>query len=134
MECTQTVANGLSFHISQTVAPDTPEPVPVHDPNPLAALPGLQVINATANALQVDAGTAAPNGGGFEVRRRDGGFGTVPSAGSVEADLVVRSPVRNLTIPRLGFAERFYVRIYDGGSPANYSAISAVLVTHLPTA
>ena len=123
----QKKANGLSFTTTDTLADDVAEPVLVTNAAVLANLGGAQVVSATAAALQIDAGLTAPNGGGFEVRRRDGGWGTSG------ADLVLRSPVRSFSVPRLAYRERFYVRMYDGSTPALYSARSAAVVTHLPT-
>ena len=121
----QTRGNGLSFTTRTGLAEDVSLPVAVSAAELLANLPGLQVVSATDAALQVDAGTAAPNGGGFEVRHRDGGFGTDG------ADLVLRGPVRSFSLPRAAFRERFYVRMYDGSSPPVYSERSSVVVTHL---
>ncbi len=123
----QRKANGLSFETSGTLAKDVPVPVAVAALSTVVSLAGAQVVSATTTALQIDAGVAAPNGGGFEVRRRDGGFGTTA------ADLVLRSPVRSFSVPRAAFNERFYVRMYDGSTPPVYSARSSVVVTHLPT-
>ena len=69
----------------------------------------------------------APAGGGFEVRRSDANFGS----GST-SDLVLNSPVRNFSIPRLLFSERFFVRVYDDSTPPNYSAVSSEVLTSLP--
>ena len=126
-------ANGLSFHVSHTLATDVPQPVPLNNVDALPGLANLQVVSAGTLALQVDAGTSPPNGGGVEVRRLDSGFGAAVPNGSVDAGLVLRSPVRAFSIPRLSFQERFYVRMYDGNQPPNYSAVSAAIVTHLPT-
>ena len=97
-------------------------------------LPNLQQLAVTAvssTSLTIDAGTAPPTGGGFEVRRHDGGFGTgTGSTGS--GDLVLRSPVRGFSIPRAAFEEKFFVRMYDGSTPPLYSRQSAAIVTHLP--
>ncbi|HEY8998048.1 MAG TPA: hypothetical protein VIM60_09120, partial [Edaphobacter sp.] len=90
-------------------------------------LPALAVISATGDALVVDAGTAPPAGGGFEVRRRDWEFG--PGTGG---DLVLRSPVRGFTIPRSAQVERFFVRMYDGANPPVYSRFSSAIFTSLP--
>jgi hypothetical protein len=95
--------------------------------NVLANLQQLQVISATGTSLQVDAGTAPPAGGGFEVRRRDGNFG--PGA---DQDLVLRSPVRSFSIPREGQVEHYYVRMYDGSTPPMYSQFSSAVFTDLP--
>ena len=67
-------SNGLSFATSGTLADDVALPVAVSPVGAVASLAGAQVVSATATALQIDAGVTAPNGGGFEVRRRDGGF------------------------------------------------------------
>ena len=75
----------------------------------------------------MDAGTAPPAGGGFEVRRRDWDFGL-----GVDQDLVLRSPVRNFSIPREGQVEQYYVRMYDGSAPPVYSRFSSAVFTNLP--
>ena len=85
------------------------------------------MVSATGSALQIDAGTAAPTGGGFEVRRRDWDFGP-----GVDQDLVLRSAVRNFTIPREAQVERYYVRMYDGSTPPVYSRFSSAVFTDLP--
>jgi len=87
------------------------------------------VTSATTTALQIDAGIAPPTGGGFEVRLRDGDFGA-----GVDQNLVLRSPVRNFTIPRSAQVERYYVRMYDGSTPPLYSRLSSAVFTNLPVA
>ena len=74
-----------------------------------------------------DAGVAPPTGGGFEVRRRDGGFGM-----GVSQDLVLRSPVRGFSIPREAQIEQYYVRMYDGATPPVYSRFSSAVFTDIP--
>jgi hypothetical protein len=97
------------------------------------SLSQLTVTVAGATALQVDAGTDPPVGGGFEVRRHDGGWGPDQPGAPPDGELVLRSPVRSFSIPRAAFAERFYVRMYDGSETPVYSAQSSLLCTHLPT-
>lgn len=130
-------AEGLSLTLSEAVAADALLPqtalnLPVGTAAPV--LPNLQQLAVTAvssTSLTIDAGTAPPTGGGFEVRRHDGGFGTgTGSTGS--GDLVLRSPVRGFSIPRAAFEEKFFVRMYDGSTPPLYSRQSAAIVTHLP--
>jgi hypothetical protein len=119
----------LSFSVVKGVATDVVEPVAVMAST--GALPptlrGLQVTTATDTALQMDCGVDAVSGGGFEVRRSDAGFGSAD-----DADLVLRSAARSLSVPRAAFAERFFVRMYDGSTPRKYSAVSSVVLTHLP--
>ena len=125
----QSRAESLSFTVGTTVPADLPLPVPVTaDAGSLpAALAGLQVTVATGSALQVDSGADAPAGGGFEVRRSDANFGSASTG-----DLVLNSPVRSFSVPRLAFAERFFVRMYDGSTPPNYCAVSSEVLTSLP--
>ena len=108
--------------------------VPMHV---LANLQNMTVAAVSTGAVQVDAGLDAPAGGGFEVRRRDGGFGSGlgnATTGASSADLVLRTPVRGFSIPRGAFEEQFFVRMYDGSTPTLYSRFSAAIVTHVPVA
>ena len=122
-------AEGLGLTLSESIAADAwlPETALSSPSNVLANLQQLQVVSATGTALQVDAGTAPPAGGGFEVRRRDWDFGP-----GVDQDLVLRSPVRNFSIPREGQVERYYVRMYDGSTPPVYSRFSSAVFMNLP--
>ena len=126
-------AESLGLTLSEAIAVDAllpetalPSPLPSGS-NVLANLQQMQVVSATGTALQVDAGTAAPAGGGFEVRRRDGDFGQ-----GVDQDLVLRSPVRSFSIPREGQVEHYYVRMYDASTPPLYSRFSSAVFTDLP--
>ncbi len=119
----------LSFTVNNSLPEDLALPVAVTpDPGNLpAALAGLQVTVATGSALQIDSGCDAPANGGFEVRRSNANFGS-----AITADLVLQSPVRSFSIPRQAFAERFFVRMYDGATPPTYSAVSSEVLTSLP--
>ncbi len=122
-------AEGFGLKLSEAIAADAllPQMALSAPGNVLANLQQLQVVSATSTALQVDAGTAPPAGGGFEVRRRDGDFGP-----GVDQDLVLRSPVRSFSIPREGQVEQYYVRMYDGSTPPVYSRFSSAVFTDLP--
>jgi hypothetical protein len=122
-------AEGLGLKLSEAIAADAllPQTAATAAGDVLANLQQLQMVSATGTALQIDAGTAAPAGGGFEVRRRDWDFGP-----AVDQDLVLRSPVRNFTIPREAQVERYYVRMYDGSTPPMYSRFSSAVFTDLP--
>lgn len=93
----------------------------------LANLQQLKVVSITGTALQIDAGVAAPAGGGFEVRLSDGAFGP-----AVEQDLVLRSPVRSFSISRTAQVERYYVRMFDASTPPLYSRFSSAVFTDFP--
>ena len=51
-----------------------------------------------------------------------------------DVDLVMRSAVGNFDSPRATEADRFYVRMYDGNTPPNYSEFSVGLFVNLPLA
>ena len=121
-------ANDLSIKTSKKVPVDAWLPA-VAGPTYLANLSGLAVTAISATAVTVAAGMTPPSGGGFEVRRRD--FAFQPGQ---DADLVLRSAVANFDIPRSAEAERFYVRVYDGSTPPNYSEFSVGLIVNLPLA
>ena len=91
-------------------------------PNALASLRDLAVSSVTMTQIQVQAGVTPPSGGGFEVRRSDWKFGAGDGA-----DLVLRSPVAAFTIVRQAPVERYYVRMYDGATPRNYSRFSSAI-------
>jgi hypothetical protein len=122
-------AEGLGLTLSEAIAADAllPQMALTTPGDVLANLQQLRVVSATTTALQVDAGTAPPAGGGFEVRRRDWDFGP-----GVDQDLVLRSPVRSFSIPREGQVEQYYVRMYDGSTPPVYSRFSSAVFTNLP--
>jgi len=122
-------AEGLGLKLSETVAADAllPQTAATGASSALANLQQLQIVGVTGAALQVDAGTAAPTGGGFEVRRRDWNFGP-----AVDQDLVLRSPVRNFSIPREAQVEQYYVRMYDASTPPVYSRFSSAVLMDVP--
>ena len=124
-------AESLGITLSEAVATDAylPPTAASAPAQVLANLQQLMVVSATTAALQIDAGLDPPNGGGFEVRRRDWEFGPGPGA-----DLVLRSPVRSFSIPRAAAQERFYIRMYDGSAMPLYSRLSAAVFTNLPVA
>jgi hypothetical protein len=135
-------AEGLGIGLSEAIAKDaflppialdlvdspggTAPTLPVHA---LANLQQLTLAGPVAGALTVDAGVAPPVGGGFEVRRRDGGFGSGVT-GSGSGDLVLRSPVRGFSLPVAAADEIFFIRMYDGSVPPLYSRRSAAIVLH----
>lgn len=121
-------AEDLAIKTSSAVPSDAPFPVP-----PAAAylpnLNGLKVVAVSGQSVTINAGTAAPVGGGFEIRRRDNSF--MPGA---DAELVMRSSQPTMTFSRSSFWDRYYFRAYDGSNPPNYSEFSAALIFNLPLA
>ncbi len=124
-------AEGLGLTLSESIATDGLLPQTAL-PGPATVLANLQqitVVSVSGTAIQVDAGTLPPAGGGFEVRRLDGEFGPL-----VVQDLVLRSPVRSFSIPREAQVERYFVRMYDGANPRAYSRVSSAVFTDVPVA
>jgi hypothetical protein len=95
-------------------------------PSSLQNLASLTVA-VTASQITVAANVTPPSGGGFEVRRIDWNFGT----GS-DGSLVLRSPVPNFTILREAAIEQYFVRMYDGSVPPNYSRFSNEICVSVP--
>lgn len=83
-----------------------------------------QVSSTTAS---IDAGTAPSNGGGFELRWTDAGWGA-----NNDQNLAGRFPTQTFTLPRLGKAQDYYLRQYDGSNPPKYSRYSAALHIDYP--
>lgn len=120
-------ADALAIKTSSTVPATTWLPQQPQTTPPLANLPELAVASITGSAIAVSANATPPAGGGFEVRRRDWAFGP-----GTDSDLVMRSPVANFSIPRGAVTEQFYVSMYDGSTPPNYSRFSSAIFTNLP--
>jgi hypothetical protein len=124
-------AEALGITLSEAIAADAYlPPAALSAPaQVLANLQQLAVTSATTTALQIDAGTNPPTGGGFEVRLRDFDFGA-----GVDQNLVLRSPVRSFSIPRAAQVERYFVRMFDASNPPLYSRHSSAVFTNLPVA
>ncbi|MFP5237177.1 MAG: hypothetical protein ACLGSD_14860 [Acidobacteriota bacterium] len=119
-------ANDLAIHTGATVPADTW--LPARAPfTPAANLTALTVTSVTGNSITVNTGIAAPTGGGFEVRRRDHAF--MPGE---DPGLVLRASTTNMTFARESANDRFYIRMYDGAVPPNYSEFSTALFLNLP--
>jgi len=128
-------ADGIGLRLSEEIAADAilPQTASGSAGEVLANLQQLALTSVagtgiTGTALQVDAGTAPPAGGGFEVRRKDWSFGV----GVDGADLVLRSSVRSFSIPRAAQVERYYVRMYDASTPPVYSRFSSAVFVNWP--
>jgi hypothetical protein len=119
-------AEDLAIKRNSAVPNDAWLPAPVA-PIVLQNLSRLTVTNVSGSTVAINAGVLAPPGGGFEVRRRDFEFmaGTDPG-------LVARSSVPNISFSRESANDRFYLRMYDGSTPPNYSEFSTALFINLP--
>jgi hypothetical protein len=119
-------ADDLAIKTSVTVPADAWLPVPIA-PTLLANLTSLTVTALTGTSVTINAGVTPPSGGGFEIRRRD--FAFMPGE---DPNLVLRSTLPNMTITRGNWNEKFYIRMYDGSTPPNYSEFSTALFINLP--
>jgi hypothetical protein len=120
-------ADELAVRSTSSIPEDVQLPLQPQTSTPLPNLNTFTVTSINGSAIHVAAGMTPPAGGGFEVRRRDGGF----TAGQ-GADLVLRTSVPNFSIPRQSVVERYYIRMYDGATPPNYSRFSAAVFVNLP--
>jgi hypothetical protein len=119
-------ADDLAIKTSATVPANAWLPAPPA----LGVLANLNALTVTAlngSTVTVNTGVAPPAGGGFEVRLRDYAF--MPGDDPM---LVLRSAAQNLTFARVSPSDRFYIRMYDGATPPNYSEFSVALVINLP--
>jgi hypothetical protein len=119
-------ADDLAIKTSTTVPADTWLPVAI-SPTVLANLTGLTVTTLNGSTVTINAGVTPPTGGGFEIRRRDFTF----MAGE-DPDLVMRATTPSMTFPRTSSNDQFYIRMYDGSTPPNYSEFSTALFINLP--
>jgi len=119
-------ADDLAIKTSATVPADTWLPAAIA-PTYLANLTGLAVTTINGSTVGISAGVTPPSGGGFEIRRRD--FAFMPGE---DPGLVVRATLPNMTFSRETANDRFYIRMYDGSTPPNYSEFSTALFINLP--
>ena len=119
-------ADDLAIKTSAAVPADAWIPAPVA-PASLPNLTALSVISLSGGAVTINAGVTPPVGGGFEIRRRD--FCFMPGQ---DPDLVMRAPVPTMTFARQTANDRFYIRMFDGSTPPNYSEFSTALFFNLP--
>ncbi|MGD0295045.1 MAG: hypothetical protein ABSB30_14450 [Terracidiphilus sp.] len=119
-------ADDLAIKTSAMMPADAWLPAPIA-PTVLANLTGLTVTAVTGTTVTVNAGVTPPTGGGFEVRTRDNTF----MAGQ-DPGLVMRSTLPTMTFSRISANDRFFIRMYDGATPPNYSEFSTALFINLP--
>ncbi|MGD0831639.1 MAG: hypothetical protein ABR907_11880, partial [Terracidiphilus sp.] len=119
-------ADDLAIKTSTTVPVDAWLPATIA-PTMLINLNELTVNALNGRTVTVDAGVTPPAGGGFEIRLRD--FAFMPGE---DPTLVMRSNQPIMTFSRITANDRFYIRMYDGSMPPNYSEFSAALFINLP--
>ena len=121
-------AEAISIELAEELPLDAVLPqAPNSQTAKLVNMGGVSVTTVNSSSITIQVGMQAPINGGFEIRRRDNCFGP-----GTDGDLVMRSAVPNISIPRSSAMEQFYMRMYDGASPPNYSAFSAALFVNVP--
>jgi hypothetical protein len=119
-------ADDLAIKTSTTVPADAWLPAAIA-PTVLANLNDLTVTTLNGTTVAINAGVTPPAAGGFEIRLRD--FAFMPGE---DPTLVVRATLPNMTFSRMSANDRFYIRMYDGSTPPNYSEWSTALFINLP--
>jgi hypothetical protein len=119
-------ADDLAIKTSSTVPADVWLPAAIA-PAPLANLTSLTVTTLSGTTVAINTGITPPSGGGFEIRRRD--FAFMPGN---DPGLVARATLPNIIFSRETANDRFYIRMYDGSTPPNYSQWSSALFINLP--
>jgi hypothetical protein len=119
-------ADDLAIKTSATVPANTWLPAPIA-PTVLANLNNLTVTTLNGTKVAINAGVTPPTGGGFEIRLRDFAF----MAGE-DPSLVMRSTQPTMTLLRIAANDRFFIRMFDGSTPPNYSEFSTALFINLP--
>jgi hypothetical protein len=121
-------ADDLAIKTSAGVPADAWLPAaiaPTYAPN----LDALVITGISGNNVTINTGAAPLSGGGFEIRRRDDCF--MPGS---DPDLIMRGSQTTMTFTRVSASDRFYIRMFDGSNPPNYSEFSAALIFNLPLA
>jgi hypothetical protein len=119
-------ADDLAIKTSATVPLNAWLPAPIA-PTLLGNLNGLTVTALSGSTVTINTGVTPPTGGGFEIRLRD--FAFMPGE---DPTLVMRGSASSLTFSRISASDRFYIRMYDGSTPPNYSEFSTALFINLP--
>jgi hypothetical protein len=119
-------ADDLAIKTSATVPADAWLPALIA-PTTLTSLNSLAVTALNGSTVTINTGVMPPTGGGFEIRLRD--FSFMPGE---DPTLVMRASQLNMTFSRISANDRFYIRMYDGSTPPNYSEFSAALFINLP--
>jgi hypothetical protein len=129
LACDISFANDWAVDLAIRSADSVPGDAWLPAPIPSTVLPNLTSLSVTAingRTVTVNTGVAPPTGGGFEIRRRD--FAFMPGQ---DSSLVMRGSQQNMTFSRETAGDRFYVRMFDGSTPPNYSEFSTALFINL---
>ena len=95
--------------------------------NYLPDLTRAEIVQATSSSVTIDCGTAPIAGGAIEIRWSDSGWGP-----DNDRNLIGRFSTQTISVPRLGEVQSFFVKQYDGSSPAKYSRNATALHIDVP--
>jgi hypothetical protein len=93
----------------------------------LPDLTAAQITAVDSTTASIDVGITSPNGGGFEIRWSDSGWGK-----SNDENLAGRFTTQAFTLPRLSRVEDYFLRQYDASVPPRYSRHSSALHIDYP--
>jgi hypothetical protein len=93
----------------------------------LPDLTNAEITNVGSTTVTVDVGFTPVAGGGIEVRYSDAGWGA-----GYNGNLAGRFTNSSFMLTRFTRAQTYFLRSYDGGSPAKYSRYSAALHVDYP--
>jgi len=91
----------------------------------IASLANAEITTFATGMIGVDAGQEPVEGGGFEIRRSDGGWGS-------DAGLILRADSREFILERTSRVADYYLRAFDGSTPRRYSRFTTVLHVDYP--
>jgi hypothetical protein len=124
-------AQPLAFSFDSAGARGSPNlaPVPISEVGTafIADLFAAEVTAISSTAVTIDAGSPPPPAGRIEVRSSDYGWGQ-----ENDRNLIGRFSLQVFSVPRLGRTQTYYLRQYDGASPARYSRYSTALHIDYP--
>jgi hypothetical protein len=85
-------------------------------------LPGAEITSVQYGSVVIDAGMTPVVNGGFEVRLKDEGWGA-----NVDRNLLGRFTTETFTVPKLATSQNYFLRMFDGSTPPNYSRFATLL-------
>src|SRR4051812_20983713 len=93
----------------------------------ISDVPAAEVTSITSTTVAIDMGTAAPVGGGFEIRLSDSGWSQTE-----DRNLVGRFTTQTFILTRFTRLITYYVKQYDASSPPKYSRNATALHVDYP--
>jgi hypothetical protein len=115
-------AQQLSFSLGMTARKPTLSYSTEIAGTSVPCLPGAEITSVQYGSVVIDAGMAPVAGGGFELRLKDEGWGA-----NVDRNLLGRFTTETFTAPKLATSQDYFLRMFDGSTPPNYSRFATLL-------